>query len=89
MEQLNALMSLFIPVSAIVFGLVEFLKNALNLNGPVVTVVSFITGAVVGGAVFIAYQFPQAQIYVYGALFILTTGLVSSGFYKFSSTFRR
>ena len=85
MDKINELMALFIPVSAIVFGLVELIKSAFNLSGPKVTFVSFVTGAVVGSAVFVAYLFPDLSLYVYGVLFIMTTGLVSSGFYKFAS----
>lgn len=88
MDQLNALMSLFIPVVGIVFGLVEFAKKVFGLDGSIVTVMSFVIGSIVGGAVFAASLYPQAQVWVYGVLFIFAAGLVASGFYKFSATFR-
>ena len=67
----------------IVFGLVEFLKAAFELEGKSVTWVSFAVGIVFGALVFVAYQFPDWGQYVAGGVFVVSLGLVASGFYKF------
>lgn len=67
----------------IVFGLVEFLKAVLKLEGSAVTWVSFGVGIVFGGAVFAGFMLPDWAIYIAGGVFIVSLGLVASGFYKF------
>lgn len=66
-----------------VFGLVEFLKSAFGLDGKAVTWISFLVGVIFGSAIFLAYLFPGWGVYVAGVIFVLASGLVASGFYKF------
>lgn len=80
--QLVAGMAFALPC---IFGLVEFFKAVLKLEGTGVTVMSFIVGVVASGAVFAAFLLPEIGQYVSGAFFILSSGLVASGFYKFAA----
>jgi membrane protein implicated in regulation of membrane protease activity len=74
------LMAFAIPI---IFGFVEFIKAAFELSGKLVTWVSFLVGVVFGGATLAAYLFPEYAPYIAGAIFVLASGLVASGFYKF------
>lgn len=67
----------------IVFGLVEFLKAAFELEGKSVTWCSFGVGIVFGALTFAAYLLPDWGQYVAGGVFVVSLGLVASGFYKF------
>ena len=80
--ELVAGMAYAVPV---IFGLVEFLKAALSLDGKAVTLTSFLVGVAIAGSVFAAFQLPDIAIYVAGAHFILASGLVASGYYKFAN----
>ncbi|MFZ6029870.1 MAG: hypothetical protein ACOYYS_19320 [Chloroflexota bacterium] len=80
---IETLITLAIPLTAIVFGLIEFLKAAFQLEGRSVTVVSFFVGLVFGVNIFVAWLYPAAAVYIYGAIFICSSGLVASGYYKF------
>ena len=67
----------------VVFGLVEFLKAAFSLEGKAVTFVSFAVGVVSAGVVFAGQLFPEIAVYITGGYFIVASGLVASGYYKF------
>jgi hypothetical protein len=84
-EVFEKLVSMIVPYIAFVFGLVEFLKSVSGLQGKAVTLMSFVVGVLVGGAIYVAYMFPDWGVYVAGGLFILASGLVASGFYKFAN----
>ena len=79
----SELVSMLVPFVAVVFGLVEFFKASFKLEGQAVTVMSFIVGALGGALVLVAYLVPGADVYVAGAIFVLASGLVASGYYKF------
>ena len=73
-----------IPLTVVIFGLVEFVKS-FGIQGKALTLVSMGFGLAFG----IAYQVAQIGIPVNFAetfsiiVFGLTLGLVTSGFYKF------
>ncbi len=75
-----------VPLIAVVFGLVEFVKS-LGLKGRALTVFSLVLGLVFG----LAYQFAQAGIpgtyaaWFTAVIFGLAIGLVASGFYDFAN----
>lgn len=83
-EQYMQFVSMALFLVPIIFGMVEFLKAVFNLSGVAVTVVSFSVGILYGGAIFLGHLFPEWSIYIVGGIFILTMGLVASGFYKFA-----
>lgn len=86
MELSNAfenLASMAIPLVPLVFGMVEFLKSALELEGKAVTWMSFGVGTFYGTAIFLNYLFPEWGPYIAAGTFIPSFGLVASGFYKF------
>lgn len=66
-----------------ILGMVEFLKAAFSMQGKAVTWMSFGVGIVFGTSIFLAFLFPAWGVYVAGGVFILSSGLVASGFYKF------
>ena len=76
-----------LPLSAVVFGLVEFVKS-FGLHGRWLTIVSMLLGLLFG----ISYQIANAGIPVgfagwFGvAVFGLVLGLVASGLYDFMDT---
>ena len=73
-----------VSLIAVVFGLVEFFKDALSLSGKKVTVLAAILGIIL----MVTYQLqtlipaPYSQIYEM-VIVSLTFGLSASGFYKF------
>jgi hypothetical protein len=75
-----------IPLTIVIFGLVEFIKS-LGLRGKALTVCSLLLGLLLG----IAYQFSVSGVpATYAGWFSsvisgLALGLVASGFYKFAS----
>lgn len=78
------LVAMIVPFVAFIFGLVEFLKASFGLQGTTVTWVSFIVGIVAGALIFLGYLYPAWGPYIAGAFFILASGLVASGYYKFA-----
>ena len=74
-----------LPLSAVVFGLVEFIKS-FGLKGRWLTIASMLLGLAFG----VSYQIANAGIPVsfagwFGvAVFGLMLGLVASGFYDFA-----
>jgi hypothetical protein len=74
-----------IPLSLVIFGLVEMIKS-FGVQGKVLTLLSLLLGLVFG----LAYQFAQTSFPTDFAgwfsviIFGLTLGLVTSGFYKFA-----
>jgi len=75
-----------LPLSAVVFGLVEFVKS-FGLKGRWLTGVSMLLGLLFG----VSYQIANAGLpasfasWFAVAVFGLVLGLVASGFYKFIS----
>ena len=84
-EIFNELVDSFVPFVVLTFGLVEFFKTQLGLEGKAATWLSFGIGVLIGGAFFAVRMFPEIGVYVMGAIFILATGLVASGFYDFGN----
>ena len=76
-----------LPLSAVVFGLVEFIKS-FGLRGHWLTIVSMLLGLAFG----VSYQIANAGLpagfagWFAVAVFGLVLGLVASGYYKFIST---
>jgi len=75
-----------VQLIALVFGLVQFIKETLSLSGKPVTVLS----AALGAAIFILYRligiFPEPYAMVIDILFTsIAFGLAASGYYKFLS----
>jgi hypothetical protein len=86
MQQIfEQLVSMFIPFVALTFGLVEFVKKQLGLEGNQATWASFIIGVVIGGLFFAVHLFPGVAVYIAGFVFVIATGLVASGFYDFGT----
>ena len=75
-----------LPLSAVVFGLVEFIKS-FGLRGHWLTIASMLLGLLFG----VSYQIANAGLpagfagWFAVAVFGLMLGLVASGFYKFIS----
>ena len=75
-----------LPLSAVVFGLVEFIKS-FGLRGRWLTIASMLLGLAFG----VSYQIANAGLpagfagWFAMAVFGLVLGLVASGFYKFIS----
>jgi len=75
-----------LPLSAVVFGLVEFIKS-FGLKGRWLTIASMLLGLLFG----VSYQIANAGLpagfagWFAVAVFGLVLGLVASGFYKFIS----
>ena len=72
-----------IPMTLVVFGLVEFIKS-FGLSGKIVTALSMVVGLIIG----IGYQLSIAVPVGFNGwypviIFGITIGLVASGFYKF------
>jgi hypothetical protein len=73
-----------VTLIAVVFGLVEFIKNAFNMDGKKVTIMA----AVMGAVLMVLFQLqtvlpaPYAQVYEI-AVVSITFGLAASGYYKF------
>lgn len=65
-----------------IMALVQFIKDLFGLEGKVNMAVSFGVGVVLAGVYYIGYLFPESAQFVEGAFFILTAGLVASGFYS-------
>lgn len=73
-----------IQVIAIVFGLTEFLKNLLNLDGKKVTALAALLGAVLMGLYQLIGIAPEPYSQVLNILFLsVAFGLSASGYYKF------
>jgi hypothetical protein len=73
-----------VPLMALVFGLVEFLKDVFSLEGKKVTILSGALGLVLS----VPYQLSQAVPVDFAGWFSvgvigLAFGLAASGFYKF------
>jgi hypothetical protein len=73
-----------VPLMALVFGLVEFLKDVFSLEGKKVTLLSAVLGLVLS----VPYQLSQAIPTNYTGWFTIGVvgvafGLAASGFYKF------
>ena len=73
-----------VTLIAVVFGLVEFLKNALNWEGKKVTVLA----AVLGAALMVLFQLQTVLPAPYGEIYemfvvSITFGLSAAGYYKF------
>ena len=75
-----------LPLSAVVFGLVEFIKS-FGLRGHWLTIISMLLGLAFG----VSYQIANAGLpasfagWFAVAVFGIMLGLVASGFYKFIS----
>ena len=75
-----------ISLMAMVFGLVEFIKDMANLSGKVVTILS----AGLGALIMLLYQLAEILPDPYSAVFkiaylSIAFGLSASGYYKFLS----
>ena len=77
------LVKLMVFVIPIIFGLVEFIKAALELEGKVVTLVSFLVGVLFAVATSATYLYPKSALYIAVGIFVVASGLVASGYYKF------
>jgi hypothetical protein len=76
-----------VALIAVVFGLVEFLKEALGWEGKRVTVLAAVLGAVLMGLYQLQSVLPAPFSQVYEIVVIsLTFGLSASGYYKFASS---
>ena len=84
-EQYQLLVSMFLFAVPIILALVQFLKDALELEGKIVMWMSFLVGIVLSGLFAVAYLVPAAQIYITIVFFVLASGLVASGFYSFGT----
>lgn len=73
-----------ITLIAVVFGLVEFLKNALGWEGKKVTVLAAGLGALLMGLYQLQSVLPAPYAQVYEMVVVsITFGLSASGYYKF------
>ncbi len=68
-------------------GLVQFVKELVGLEGKWVTLLSFVTGAVLVFALNAEQFLPGTGQYVQFAVGILTSGLAASGYYKIGKQF--
>ena len=87
MHDISTLLVGGLPLSAVVFGLVEFIKS-FGLRGRWLTIASMLLGLAFG----VSYQIANAGLpagfagWFSVAVFGIMLGLVASGFYKFIST---
>jgi len=87
MYDISTLLVNGLPLSAVVFGLVEFIKS-FGLRGHWLTIASMLLGLAFG----VSYQIANAGLpagfagWFAVAVFGIMLGLVASGFYKFIST---
>ena len=87
MYDISTLLVNGLPLSAVVFGLVEFIKS-FGLRGHWLTIISMLLGLLFG----VSYQIANAGLPVSFAswfavaVFGIMLGLVASGYYKFIST---
>lgn len=72
----------FVFYIAVLLGLTQFIKDVFALEGKVNMAVSFGVGVFVGGVYFVSYMFPQYSEVIQGVFFMITIGLVASGFYS-------
>ena len=87
MFDIGSLLVGMIPLVAVVFGLVEFVKS-LGLKGNALTIVSMLLGVLFGiGYQFATAGFPNTYALWFGTvIFGLAIGLVASGFYDFANS---
>lgn len=83
-EVFMAMIALVIPFAGIIFGLVEFAKSVFSLKGVAITAVSFGIGVFFGVLALVAYMYPELSAWIAGVVFVLSVGLVASGYYKFA-----
>ena len=85
MYDISALLVGGVPLAAVIFGVVEFIKKVSGLRGKWLTMVSLLLGLAFGAA----YQFAVSGLPTgFGGwfaviVFSLMLGLVASGYYKF------
>ena len=73
-----------VSLMVLVFGLIEFLKNAFKLEGTSVTVLSFLVGVITMLVYLIGDYLPDPYgMFVKWLFAALTVGLAASGYYKF------
>jgi len=84
MTDFSTLLVAGIPLVAVIFGLVEFIKS-LGLKGRPLTIVSLSIGLILGMLYKVAVSgFPVGFAAWFTVIFFgLALGLVASGFYKF------
>lgn len=70
-------------------GLVQFIKELFNLEGKVVTALSFAVGAVLIIALNLEPLLPGAGKWVELAVGVLSTGLSAAGYYKLAKQFTK
>lgn len=85
----QSLVDNFVVHIAIVMATVAFVKELFQLEGNSVRWVSFVTGIFISGVYYVGYLLPGVAQYVEGGLFILTMGLVASGFYDLAVSVRK
>ena len=85
MDNLNDLLVGTIPLLAVVFGLVEFIKK-LGVTGKLLTVLSMVIGVILGILYQLSIKIPTNYTeWFVAAIFGLAIGLAASGFYDFIS----
>ena len=74
-----------VQIIAVVFGLVEFIKNMAGLEGKSVTALSAILGAILYAVVQVVGVIPDPTVKLVAEIAIasVTFGLTASGYYKF------
>lgn len=73
-----------VALIAVVFGLVEFIKDVFSLEGKVVTVLAALLGAILMALFQVQALLPPLFAQVYETFIIsITFGLSASGYYKF------
>lgn len=76
-----------VQLIVVVFGIVEFLKSLLNLDGWKVTLLATLTGAILYALFEVATLFPDPYALIYAiAIRTIVFGLTASGLYKFTAS---
>jgi len=84
----NVLMENFIMWLGVIAALVAFFKEMLGMEGNSVRLLSFVIGIVLAGVFYVSYLIPEIAPYVEGGFFILSAGLIASGFYDLAQNIR-
>ena len=87
-ELFQTLGTAFLFAVPIVLALVQGIKQVFNLEGNANLLVSFLVGVFLSGLFGVAFLFPGVADYIALVFFVLSVGLVASGFYSFGTRIR-
>jgi len=84
----NELIQGFAFYIVVILALVQAIKEVFELEGKINIAISFAVGLLLGGLYLVQYFYPAQGDLVAGIFFVLTIGLVASGFYSIGTRIR-